>query len=680
MATKQIKDITLDEIQQIVGQKSAWKLVNQLIQKGYVSVYENLYENYIPKKEKYVSLHPQYQIASALEALFTQLEKAPKQLHVLLQYLYLEKSIRHVPLKLLLQQSDATWPIVKAMISKSIVTIEIKEVDRLQYVYAGEKIDNTLNDHQLLALEKIQVAFTNQQPVLLHGITGSGKTHVYFKLIENTIATGKQVLYLLPEIALTAQIIQKLQAVFGAAIGIYHSRFSHHERVEVWHKIKSQHIQIVIGARSALLLPFKNLGLIIVDEEHDASYKQQDPSPRYHARDAAIVLAKQHQAQIILGSATPSIESYYNAQHHKYALVTLDARYGKGALPDIHFIDMKLAKEEKQVQGFFSATLIQAIQSAIASKKQVILFQNRRGYAPFLMCSLCGWTPECKYCDVSLTYHKATDKMHCHYCGNKTPVIRFCQACGGNKIIAKSFGTERIEEDIQRIFPNARVHRFDWDAMRSKNKYQEIISAFEKQEIDILVGTQMVVKGLDFEHVQVVGVLSADSLLAYPDFRVHERVFQLLEQVGGRAGRKEKGGAVYIQTYNADREILQHVLHHDYEAMYTRELQGRADFQYPPFTRMIAIILKHKNEETVEQAGIMVADELKKLEKVSLFGPAEPSIARIKNLYIREIIIKINRDSQHVALCKQRVKEVVRWIQSQPGYTSIQVQIDVDPY
>ncbi len=673
-------DITLDEVQKIVQEKSAWKIVNSLIDKKLVSVYENLYENYKPKKENFVFLTDQYQQEDQLKTLFEILEKAPKQLHLLLTYLHLVKTEKNVLQADLLKHANASQPQLKALCEKGVFEVKKLEVDRLQTEYKGELIENVLSKIQQKAYVEIQSGFAKKKPVLLKGITGSGKTHIYFQLIKECIQQGKQALYLLPEIALTTQIIRKLRATFGDKIGIYHSRFSNNERVEVWQKIQHQQYDVVIGARSALLLPFANLGLIIVDEEHDTSYKQQDPAPRYHARDSAIYLAYQSEANIVLGSATPSVESYYNAKQNKYKLVELGARFGEGKLPPIHFIDAKKEQVEKRMKGIFSQTLIDEIQKTIQAKKQVILFQNRRGYSPFLQCTTCGWVPQCKYCDVSLTYHKVTDQLHCHYCGSKSPVIKICLACGGNRILAKSFGTEKIEEEIKQQFPNARVQRFDWDAMRTKNKYQEIIRQFEKQEIDILVGTQMVVKGLDFEHVNLVGVLSADSLLSYPDFRVNERVFQLLEQVSGRAGRKDGDGNVFIQAYKVNNPTLLKVQEHDFENFFLRELEGRKDFQYPPYTRIIKITLKHRDQKTVLDAAQKLGLDLAELPKTILFGPAEPPIARVRNLFIQEILLKINRDSDHVKQIKSTLKEKISMLNITKNFSTVNVQVDVDPF
>ena len=673
-------DITLDEVQKIVQEKSAWKIVNSLIDKKLVSVYENLYENYKPKKENFVFLVEEYQPEEKLKLLFEILEKAPKQLHLLLTYLHLVKTEKNVLQADLLKHANASQPQLKALCEKGIFEVKKLEVDRLQTEYKGELIENVLSEIQQKAYDEIQLGFAEKKPVLLKGITGSGKTHIYFQLIKDCIQQGKQALYLLPEIALTTQIIRKLRATFGDKIGIYHSRFSNNERVEVWQKIQHQKYDVVIGARSALMLPFAHLGLIIVDEEHDTSYKQQDPAPRYHARDSAIYLANQAEANIVLGSATPSVESYYNAKQNKYKLVELAARFGEGKLPAIHFIDSKKEQVEKRMKGIFSQTLIDEIQKSIQAKKQVILFQNRRGYSPFLQCTTCGWVPQCKYCDVSLTYHKVTDQLHCHYCGSKSPIIKICLACGGNRILAKSFGTEKIEEEIKQQFPNARVQRFDWDAMRTKNKYQEIIRLFEKKEIDILVGTQMVVKGLDFEHVNLVGVLNADSLLSYPDFRVNERVFQLLEQVSGRAGRKDGDGNVFIQAYKVDNPTLLKVQEHDFENFFLEELAGRKDFQYPPFTRLIKITLKHRDQKTVLDAAQKLGLDLAELPKTILFGPAEPPIARVRNLFIQEILLKINRDSEHVKLIKSVLKEKISMLNITKNFSTVNVQVDVDPF
>jgi len=554
------------------------------------------------------------------------------------------------------------------------------ETDRLRYEYHGEPHINVLSPAQEAVYQDIRQQFAQHKPVLLQGVTGSGKTHVYFRLIEDCLATGRQALYLLPEIALTAQIIRKLRSVFGDRVGVYHSRFSNNERVEVWKKVMSKKYDIVIGARSSIFLPFADLGLILVDEEHDTSYKQQDPAPRYQARDAALYLAAQGKANIVLGSATPSLESYTNALQGKYHLVKLDKRYGEAEMPAVELIDTRLQLSDRKTTGIFSPALVTAIQESLRGGKQVILFQNRRGYAPFTICSSCGWIPQCKYCDIALTYHKITDQLHCHTCGSRSPVLKICPACGGNRLVAKSFGTEKVEDDIRQLFPHARVQRFDWDAMRIKNKYTEIIRGFEKGEIDILVGTQMVVKGLDFEHVNLVGVLNADSLLSHPDFRVNERSFQLLEQVAGRAGRKKEVGRVLIQLYQSTHPTILQVQRHDYVAFYQQEMAMRKEFLYPPFTRLIRITLKHRQQEIVSEAATRLAEKLQFLPQMVLFGPAQPGVSRVRNLYLQEILLKINRDAKVLQQIKQELLRQIALLTAEKGFTRVLVGVDVDPY
>lgn len=674
-----IKDLTLEEIQKILPGNSAWKVIQSLLEKGLLSVYENLHENYQPKKERFVFLHSNYLDEEKLKQLFAELEKAPKQLNLLLTFLHLKQTQEMVQASDLLKQSNATSAQLSSLVEKGIFEIRKLEIDRLPFETAVDLQPNILNKLQQKALLEIEEGFAANKPVLLKGITGSGKTHLYFKLIEKCIAEGKQALYLLPEIALTPQIVRKLRSTFKQRIGIYHSRYSNNERVEIWHKTQHHEYDIIIGARSALFLPFAKLGLVIVDEEHDTSYKQQDPSPRYQARDCAIYLAHQSKAHILLGSATPSMESFLNAMQHKFHLVELTQRYGEASLPNVEIIDVRKEIAEKKQQGIFSSKLITAIQESLMAKKQVILFQNRRGYSPFSMCSTCGWVPHCKYCDVSLTYHKLSDKLHCHYCGSKSNYIKICPACGGTRIVSKSFGTEKIEDDIKKIFPHARVQRFDWDAMRIKNKYAEIIRQFEKREIDILVGTQMVVKGLDFEHVNLVGVLSADSLLSYPDFRVNERGFQLLEQVAGRAGRKLDTGKVLIQLYNTTHPVIRHVVAHDFLSFYNEELLSRKEYYYPPFTRLIKITLRHKIQDTVFFAAQKLAEEIKDLPGTLMFGPAEPPIARVRNQYLQEILLKVNKDTKILVEMKKILKEKINLLATQKNMSTVQIILDIDP-
>jgi primosomal protein N' (replication factor Y) len=485
-------------------------------------------------------------------------------------------------------------------------------------------------------------------------------------------------LYLLPEIALTAQIVRRLQKHFGNKIGIYHSRFNNNERVEIWHKVKSGELRILLGARSSLLLPFRELGLIILDEEHDPSYKQQDPAPRYHARDAAIYYAGLFKAKVLLGSATPSLESYFNATQGKYALVELNERFGGLEMPEIEIVDVKKMQAEKQMQENFSPQLVQAVHNTIAQGKQVILFQNRRGYAPFMMCTTCGWIPTCKNCDVSLTYHRYQDQLTCHYCGTRYPYVHTCAACGSQSIISKSFGTEKIETDLQELFPKARIARMDMDAVRNKDSHNKMIQQLENQEIDILVGTQMVVKGLDFENVSLVGILSADNLLGFPDFRVNERAFQLMEQVSGRAGRKHGKGKVLIQAYRTQHPILHYVTIHDYKAMYAAEIAERQNFGYPPFFRLLKLTLKHKDQKVVEQAAQVLANWLRPHIGPHLVGPAAPLVGRVRNYYLQEMMIKLPRDMKVIAQTKQLLRETFIQLLAEKQFRSVFIVPDVD--
>jgi primosomal protein N' (replication factor Y) (superfamily II helicase) len=677
---KIIDDLTLDEAQKIVQATSVTKVVHSLIEKGLITVYENVNDLYKAKKETFIFLNSMYNDEEKLKELFIQLEKKSNDLNILLSFLHLQQGHHQVAKKELLKASNATSTQLLSLIKKEIFEQKQFEIDRIVFDSSTHLIKNELSFLQQETYKKIQTSFQKKQTVLLKGITGSGKTHIYLELINECIQRGKQALYLLPEIALTAQIIRKLQAVFGNRIAVYHSRFSNNERVEIWKKVQDKKCDIIIGARSALLLPFSDLGLIIVDEEHDTSYKQHEPSPRYHARDTALILAHQSQANIILGTATPSLESFYNCSIGKYTLVELTERFGNASLPNIQFIDLKLEQANKAVKGIFSTKLIDAIKQTIENKKQVILFQNRRGYSPLIMCSTCAWIPHCKYCDVSLTFHKSSDQLHCHYCGTKTPVIKICAACGNSKLISRSFGTEKIEDDVKLIFPNARVQRFDVDSLKNKNKHTEIIQQFEKRNIDILVGTQMLVKGLDFEHVRLVGVLSADSLLSHPDFRVNERTFQLLEQVSGRAGRKDHEGQVLVQLYKTSDPTLLHVKNHDYPNFYKNEIEHREEFQYPPFTRLIRITLKHRSHELVAEASMTLAKSLQNLTKTILFGPAEPSIARIRNQYLQEILLKTNRSSNHSLEIKKLLKEKIVLLNTTKRFTTVRIIIDVDPY
>jgi primosomal protein N' (replication factor Y) len=673
------KELRIEEVQLILDKLEVLSVIKKLIEKQVLLVYEELKEVYKEKKENYVQLHTRYEAEEALADLFNTMGKAPKQMELLLAYLHLVKTQGSVLQSELLKKSGASAAQLKGLVDKEIVWIEKRVVDR---VPGGGKvdvqIDFSLSPAQDKALQEIRSSFEQKPVTLLHGVTSSGKTQLYIKLIEAYIASGKQVLYLLPEIALTAQIVRRLQKHFGNKIGIYHSRFSNNERVEIWHKVKSGELRILLGARSSLLLPFHDLGLIILDEEHDPSYKQQDPAPRYHARDAAIYYAGLFKAKVLLGSATPSLESYFNATQGKYGLVELNERFGGLEMPEIEIVDVKKVQAEKQMQENFSPQLIQAVHSTIAQGKQVILFQNRRGYAPFMMCTTCGWIPTCKNCDVSLTYHRYQDQLTCHYCGTRYPYVHTCAACGSQSLVTKSFGTEKIETDLQELFPKARIARMDMDAVRNKDSHNKMIQLLENREIDILVGTQMVVKGLDFDNVSLVGILSADNLLGFPDFRVNERAFQLMEQVSGRAGRKHGKGKVLIQAYRTQHPILHYVTIHDYKAMYAAEIAERQNFGYPPFFRLLKLTLKHKDQKVAEQAAMVLANWLRPHIGPHLVGPAAPLVARVRNYYLQEMMIKLPRDTKVIAQTKQLLREMFIKLLAEKQFRSVFIVPDVD--
>ncbi len=672
------KELRIGEVQLILDKSDVYSVIKKLIELKVCLVYEELREAYREKKENYILLNPVYENDDQLAPLFDELARAPKQLELLLAYLHFQKTQGDVIQSELLKKSGASPAQLKGLVDKQILQIDKRTVDRIPRGKAEILVDFDLSPAQETALAAVRECFKEKQVTLLHGVTSSGKTQLYVKLMEESLAAGKQVLYLLPEIALTAQIIRRLQKHFGGQIGIYHSRFSNNERVEIWNKVKNGEIRIVLGARSSLLLPFRDLGLIILDEEHDASFKQQDPAPRYHARDAAIYYASLFKAKVLLGSATPSLESYFNAQQGKYGLAELQERFGGIAMPAIEIVDLKKEAALKEVVNNFTSVLRDHIHQSLQQGKQVILFQNRRGYAPFLLCTTCGWIPNCQQCDVSLTYHKHQDKLHCHYCGTRYPYIYTCAACGSQTLVPKNFGTEKIEEDLQQLFPTARIARMDMDAIRSKDSHNKMIQLLEQREIDILVGTQMVVKGLDFENVNLVGVLSADSLLSFPDFRVNERAFQLMEQVSGRSGRKEGQGKVIIQANNTRHPVLQFVTDHDYKAMYHREIAEREQFGYPPFFRLLKITLRHKKQPTVEQAALILGNWLKPLLGAQLVGPAAPVVSRVRGFYLQEMLIKLPRDTKKITQVKQMLKEYFSQLLIEKQFRSIVITPDVD--
>ena len=673
------KQLKLTEVQQILDSAHTYPVIKKLIEKKVCFVWESLKETYTPKKETYIILNPQFDNEENLSDLLNHWTGAPKQMELLLAYVHLVKTEGEVTKTGLLKKSGASDAQLKALIQKNILFAEKRNVDRIRYMPRNVNIDFELTPVQQSAHDAVTEIFKEKSVCLLHGITSSGKTQVYIKQIEQFIKAGKQVLYLLPEIALTSQIIRRLQNNFGGYIGIYHSKFNQNERIEIWNKVKSGELKIVLGARSSLLLPFSDLGLVIVDEEHDSSYKQQDPAPRYNARDAAVYYASLFQAKVLMGSATPSVESYFNTQAGKYGLVELNERFGGVHLPDIEIIDTKKVLTKDKSKVMVTPQLESAINQSLAKKKQIILFQNRRGYSPYQICQVCGWIPKCRYCDVSLNFHKNTNKLHCHYCGTTYAKVNTCMACGSDKFMQRNFGTEKIEEQLEEIFPQAKIARMDVDSVRGKQAHDNLIQLFEQQKIDILVGTQMVVKGLDFDNVHLVGILDADNLLGFAHFRVNERAFQLMEQVSGRAGRREGKGEVMIQVSNTRHPVLHYVQQHDYRLFFKNEIEDRRRFFYPPFSRVLLLTFRHKIKEVVDAAAYRFAEGMKQKFGQYLVGPAEPVVNRIRNQFLMELLLKIPKDGSIMNACKVAIQEQMAILHNEKKFKSVVMIPDVDP-
>ncbi|CAM3483435.1 primosomal protein N' [Zobellia roscoffensis] len=673
--------LKVQEVSAIIDRKNILPVLNRLIEKGVILLKEEMYDQYKPKLVRYVKLGEEYLDEEKLEALLNDLSRAPKQSQVVLSLFQLQATNKK-PIKIseLEQASGGSKAVIKSLIDKNILEEYFIRTDRVNY--EGEE-DNyalkALNEYQQKAFEDISKSFQEERVTLLHGVTSSGKTEVYVRLIEECIQKGKQALYLLPEIALTTQLISRLQGYFGEKVSVYHSKYSVQERVEVWNNVlaKKDKAQIVIGARSALFLPYSDLGLIVVDEEHESSFKQFDPAPRYHARDAAIVLAKLHNSNILLGSATPSIESFNNARIGKYGYATITRRFGNVLMPDIELVDLKEQSRKRRMKGHFSERLFLAIQEALEEGEQVILFQNRRGYAPIVECTTCGHSPQCPNCDVSLTYHQYKKQLRCHYCGYHMALPESCQACGSPTLDTKGFGTEQVEKELETLFPDAKTWRMDLDTTRGKHGYEKIITAFEQQEMDILVGTQMLTKGLDFRNVSLVGIMNADSLLNFPDYRAHERCFQLLTQVAGRAGRTKKRGKVLIQSYNPYHQILQQVSTHDYDTMFKEQLYEREQYKYPPRNRIIKITFKHKEYNRLNEATEWFAKALRTTLGGNVLGPEYPPVARVRNQYLKNILIKIPH-SQSVVKTKLAIKKIEKSFNSVAQYRSVRVIYNVD--
>jgi len=672
----------INDIRSILDRSNVMSVIQKLIKKEIIGVQEEVYDKYKPKLKRYVKISPNFSSEENLKQLLDSLTRAPKQKQVLMALFMLtsqeKKPIDTIQLQ---KKSEATSSVIKTLINKGILEEYFIQKDRINYEDIHSTEIKSLNDAQTEALQNIKSSFTSNAITLLHGVTSSGKTEVYVQLIKEVLSQEKQVLYMLPEIALTTQLISRLQLYFGKSISVYHSKYTVNERVEVWNNVlnKKSKAQLIIGARSSLFLPYSNLGLVIIDEEHEPSFKQFAPSPRYNGRDSAMVLAKYHNAKVLLGSATPSLESYYNSKNNKYGLVTLNKRYGDVLMPEITLVDLKEKYKKKLMKGHFSDQLLEEINQALKNKEQVILFQNRRGYSPIVECTTCGISPQCPNCDVSLTYHHFKNQLRCHYCGYSESMQVTCKACGSATMDNKGFGTEQIEIELKKLYPAFAIARMDQDTTKRKHGHAKIIEALENNEIDILVGTQMLAKGLDFRNVSLVGVMNADNLLNFPDFRAHERSFQLLLQVAGRAGRTQKRGKVLIQTFNPYHQILQQVSTNNYEEMYKQQLEDRYQFKYPPYFRMIKITIKDKSFAKMQKASVWLGEALKIKLKNNVLGPETPPVGRIRNFFITNILIKIPQ-GQSIPKTKIYINNITKSFNAIKEFSSVRLVVDVDNY
>ncbi|KAF2517957.1 replication restart helicase PriA [Flavobacterium foetidum] len=674
--------LKVQDIISILNKKNVIPILQKMISKDIVFLEEEIKENYKPKLVRYVKLHSKYETDEGLNQLLEALKNANKQKEIVLAFFQLQASEKKpITVKKLIEISNTSTSIVKALIEKEIFEEYFLQHDRVSF--KGERTDKelVLSIAQENAFNAVKNSFFEKDVCLLHGVTSSGKTEIYIKLIEEYLQSGKQVLYLLPEIALTTQLVSRLRLHFGNKVAVFHSKYTNNERVEVWRQTleNSEKAQIVIGARSALFLPFANLGLLIVDEEHEQTFKQTDPAPRYHARDAAVVLANFHKAKVLLGSATPSIETFYNTQAGKYGLVSLTERYNNVRMPEIVLVDLKDKHFRKRMTGHFSDLLIEEIAEALSLGEQVILFQNRRGYSPIIECITCGHVPHCQQCDVSLTFHKHKNQLRCHYCGYAIAKPTNCHNCSSIDLTTKGFGTEQIEQELSALFPNAKTARMDQDTTRGKFGFEKIIDTFKNREVDILVGTQMLAKGLDFDNVSLVGIMNADNMLHHPDFRAFERSYQMMTQVAGRAGRAEKQGKVVIQTYNPNHNTIQQVTNHNYAAMYKEQLYDRQIYKYPPYFRIIKLTLKHRDFDKLKEGSMWLYQVLSQNLGMPVLGPEEPAVSRIRNEYIRTILIKIPHNL-HLGNTKKTIQKMLNSFESVPPYRAIRTAVNVDFY
>jgi len=679
--------LDLKELSEIIGIKTVQPIIKRMMDKRIVLSMEELNDKFVPKTAVYVFLQEHFLKEEQLNQFIQSLEQkksSEKQLEALLTLLkegeYRNDTLKPV-LRKILFDLNCSPSALNTLEKNGIITQQRVEISRFDSSNKEQFAFKELSPSQKQALDEIQLSFEKNTTTLLHGVTGSGKTEIYVQLIQEQLDLGKQVLFLLPEIALTTQLIQRLSAYFGDQIGVYHSKFNQNERVEIWNHVLANdpnRYRIVLGARSSVFLPFRDLGLIIIDEEHESSFKQYDPSPRYNARDAAIVLAHYYGAKVLLGSATPAIETYYNAKQGKYGFVELHDRFGGIRLPEIFCADVKKERRQKSMHSHFTTYLIDEMRATLNRGEQIILFQNRRGYTPMWSCEICNWTPKCKNCDVSLTYHKQTNSLKCHYCGHTSPPVGSCSACGSNRLKMVGFGTEKVEDELSLVFPDKTIKRLDLDSTRSKNAYELILNDFEQRNIDILIGTQMVSKGLDFDNVSLVGILDADMLLNRPDFRAFERSYQLMSQVAGRSGRKGKRGNVIIQTGDPDHWVIQKVINHDYKGFYESEVIERKNFFYPPYYKLIEFTLKHKDECVVEKGAADLAGSLRDVFKERVVGPEFPVVRRIQNLYLKQIKLKLERDVSDKKI-KERIQQLLDEFYSVPLNKSIRIIVDVDP-
>nr|WP_315142355.1 primosomal protein N' [uncultured Flavobacterium sp.] len=686
-ALQQQSSLKVQDIIAILNKKNIVPVLQKLIDKNILVLEEEIQESYKPKLVRYLRLHPKYESNTGLGELIETLKNANKQREIVMSYFQLSASektrgeAKPITVKKLIEVANSSSAVVKALIEKEIFEEYFIQEDRVNFAGKAQENALLLSQAQQTAFNGIKDSFTQKEVCLLHGVTSSGKTEIYIKLIEEYLVTGKQVLYLLPEIALTTQLVGRLRAYFGDKVAVFHSKYNNNERVEVWKQVleNSPKAQIVIGARSALFLPFYQLGFIIVDEEHEQTFKQVDPAPRYHARDAAIVLAHSHQAKVLLGSATPSLETYFNAQSEKYGLVEISERFGNVQMPVIELVDLKDKYFRKRMTGHFSDTLVDDITLALSLGEQVILFQNRRGYSPIIECMTCGHVPQCQQCDVSLTYHKHKNQLRCHYCGYSMAKPTNCHSCSSIDLTTKGFGTEQIEQELISIFPSAKTGRMDQDTTRGKFGFEKIIDSFKNREVDILVGTQMLAKGLDFDNVSLVGIMNADTMLYHPDFRAFERSFQMMTQVAGRAGRSEKQGKVIIQTYNPNHNTIQQVTNNDYFGMYKEQLYDRQIYKYPPYFRIIKVTLKHRDFDKLKEGAMWLYQVMSQNLNMPVLGPEEPAISRIRNEYIRTILIKIPQNTP-IGSTKKTIQKILNSFEAVALYRAIKVTLNVDFY